>query len=380
MIDNIIIAGKNSIAVEITKYILDKYPNVCVYAIFNSNDHGIDSPWQLSFKKYCLSNDKIKPIKLIDSYSISNAIFLSLEFDRIISPLRFSAKHLFNIHFSLLPQYRGVYTSALPLLHGEPYSGVTLHIIDSGIDSGPIITQKKIKLSKIYNAGQLYSIYIYEAIKLVKGELWSLFNTTYQSAQQNTESSSYFSRKSINYQETELDLNTKADTLVRQVKSMSFRQFQLPQCNGYNISLVQLTKLKSSSKVPTVVEDADKYLVVDTLDYRVNLIKDNLEKLLESIQNNNITECKDIIELDTSLLFELDNHGNSVFSCALNTMNDELFVYLLTKALSYEFFYCFQRSINQLIFDYVKLSGRASVITIYENVLAGNPFNKGNEL
>ena len=57
----------------------------------------------------------------------------------IIKTKNFKSNKLFNLHFSLLPSYKGMHTSAFPILNGEKYSGVTIHKIDNGIDTGDII-------------------------------------------------------------------------------------------------------------------------------------------------------------------------------------------------------------------------------------------------
>lgn len=139
----ICIAGKNNIAVEITKY-LKKKDDIEILAIPNSADNGIDG-WQKSFYKFCLENS-IPIISLEEAHKIENLIFLSLEFDKIVKPYEFLSDKLFNIHFSLLPKYKGMYTSALPILNNEKETGVTLHKIDTGIDTGEIIAQRKIKM------------------------------------------------------------------------------------------------------------------------------------------------------------------------------------------------------------------------------------------
>lgn len=47
---------------------------------------------------------------------------------------------MINMHLGLSPYYRGTATNFYPLLNGEPeYVGVTIHLIDSGIDSGAIV-------------------------------------------------------------------------------------------------------------------------------------------------------------------------------------------------------------------------------------------------
>lgn len=57
------------------------------------------------------------------------------------------AEIVLNVHGSLLPKYPGARTLSWLIENGDCESGVTVHIVDKGIDSGPIILQKKFLLS-----------------------------------------------------------------------------------------------------------------------------------------------------------------------------------------------------------------------------------------
>jgi folate-dependent phosphoribosylglycinamide formyltransferase PurN len=47
---------------------------------------------------------------------------------------------ILNIHLGLSPYYRGAGTNFWPLVNGEPeYCGATIHFLDAGVDSGPVI-------------------------------------------------------------------------------------------------------------------------------------------------------------------------------------------------------------------------------------------------
>ena len=48
-----------------------------------------------------------------------------------------------NIHFALLPKYRGMHPIQWALINGETTFGYTLHVVDAGVDSGPIIFQDR---------------------------------------------------------------------------------------------------------------------------------------------------------------------------------------------------------------------------------------------
>jgi methionyl-tRNA formyltransferase len=61
----------------------------------------------------------------------------------------------FNLHASLLPQYRGAAPIQHVLLNGEKETGVTTFFIDHQIDTGRIIMQEKVLIDKEDNAGTL---------------------------------------------------------------------------------------------------------------------------------------------------------------------------------------------------------------------------------
>ena len=60
---------------------------------------------------------------------------------------KFNGK-IINIHPSYLPKYKGLNTSARALANNEKFSGCTVHYVTAKLDSGRIIMQKKIKITK----------------------------------------------------------------------------------------------------------------------------------------------------------------------------------------------------------------------------------------
>ena len=60
-----------------------------------------------------------------------------------------------NLHPSLLPKYRGPSPVATAILEGETVTGVTLMLLDEGMDTGPIVAQLAYPLSGMETAGDL---------------------------------------------------------------------------------------------------------------------------------------------------------------------------------------------------------------------------------
>ena len=55
---------------------------------------------------------------------------------------------ILNIHPSLLPKFKGLNTHERAIKNKEKYSGCTVHFVNSKLDSGKIILQNKVKISK----------------------------------------------------------------------------------------------------------------------------------------------------------------------------------------------------------------------------------------
>jgi methionyl-tRNA formyltransferase len=64
--------------------------------------------------------------------------------------------HCLNIHPSLLPKYRGAAPINWPIIRGETKTGVTIMLMDEGMDSGDILTQKETQLGATETYGELH--------------------------------------------------------------------------------------------------------------------------------------------------------------------------------------------------------------------------------
>ena len=286
------IAGKNKIAVDIAKSILDM--GYKLIACVNSNDNGLNG-WQPSFKKFCYDN-RIEIYSLNDVEKIENLLFLSLEYDKIISPDNFKTNRLYNIHFSLLPKYKGMYTSILPILFNESFTGVTFHRIDSGIDTGGIIFQRKIKINKIDNSEILYSKYIENGIHLIKENLIKIISNNLIEKPQSFYKSSYFSKKYFDFQNININPYNTAFQINNYVRAFAFRPYQLSKFQGKTIYLSEISTLKSVGKPGEVILEDEYKLIINTIDYQIILYKDQLENLFDNIIKNDFNKVRLIIE------------------------------------------------------------------------------------
>ncbi len=105
----------------------------------------------LEIKKFVKSNDLdinlYENVKIITSKILKGAdlIFL-LGFMRILEKKLIKNYKIINLHPSLLPRYKGLMTHKRMLINNEKNFGFTIHRVDSNLDSGEVISQKKQKI------------------------------------------------------------------------------------------------------------------------------------------------------------------------------------------------------------------------------------------
>ena len=104
-----------------------------------------------------LKKHEIKMICLAGFMKILSKNFIS----------KFKGKIL-NIHPSLLPKYKGLNTHQRALDNNEKYSGCTVHFVNSKLDSGKIILQKKVKISKNETKTLLQKKYLFKNINFIQ--------------------------------------------------------------------------------------------------------------------------------------------------------------------------------------------------------------------
>ncbi len=127
-----------------------------------------------NFEKKNQSENKI--LSTFKRYNIE-MIFLA-GFMKILSKnfiTKFKGKIL-NIHPSLLPKYKGLNTHQRALDNNEKYSGCTVHFVNSKLDSGKIILQKKVKISKNDTKNSLARKVLIQEHKLYPRSILKIFS------------------------------------------------------------------------------------------------------------------------------------------------------------------------------------------------------------
>ena len=83
---------------------------------------------------------------------------------------------ILNIHPSLLPKYKGLNTHERAIINKDKHSGCTVHFVNSKLDSGEIINQKKVKINKSDTSNSLAKKILVQEHKLYPKAILKIFN------------------------------------------------------------------------------------------------------------------------------------------------------------------------------------------------------------
>lgn len=124
-----------------------------------------------------------------------------------------------NVHPSLLPKYRGPNPYLQSILHGEKYSGVTLHLVTEKFDNGPILKQEKVEILDSDTSQELRDRSVRTTRKLVTELISDLDNKVLTPVAQNEKLATYY--PNISGDERMLDFKFQtSDEISRTIRAL----------------------------------------------------------------------------------------------------------------------------------------------------------------
>lgn len=210
-INNIIKAGGQIVALVTYELPLDKvYGYASVYEIAKKYKIPIYEPDKID-KKFIKQIEEINP-----------DLILSVYYRKIFPKALIKIPKLgcVNIHPSLLPYYRGPIPTFWALLNGESKCGVTVHYIDEGIDTGPIIEQKEIIIKDSYSGFDLNNKAMKVGHKLLMKNINNILYNRAKTKKQKRNIGSYYGKfnnnlRFINWYKSSKDIYNQVRLLTK---------------------------------------------------------------------------------------------------------------------------------------------------------------------
>ena len=183
-----------------------------------------------SVKKYAeehnlllLQPENLKDESFISSLSQLEAdLFVVVAF-RMMPKIVWSMPKMgtFNLHASLLPQYRGAAPINWAIINGESYTGVTTFLIDDKIDTGNILMYEKTEINPNDNAGTLHDKLMLLGKDLVLKTIDNLQNNSLEPTKQVTDGIELKLAPKLTKANTKIDWNESGNVIVNKIKGLS---------------------------------------------------------------------------------------------------------------------------------------------------------------
>jgi methionyl-tRNA formyltransferase len=143
-----------------------------------------------------------------------NYLFI-IEEDVIKHPTKFAV----NFHGSLLPKYRGRTPHVWSIINNEQKSGITAHLIDNGCDTGDVIEQIEIEISKTDTGASILNKFNEKYLPLVQNVIQKIENDTISFKPQDHSKATYFGKRTP--EDGLIDWNWHKERIFNWVRALS---------------------------------------------------------------------------------------------------------------------------------------------------------------
>ena len=179
----VFISGTGSNLKNLIKFSKIKNSPISIDLIFSNTSKAIGLKFsnQFNIKRYVSSfkNSKVTEAKILNLLNKKNIKFICLAgFMKVLSKnfiKKFNGK-IVNIHPSLLPKYKGLDTHIKAIQNKDKVAGCTVHFVTAKLDSGKIILQKEVKISKKDTPTSLAKKVLRKEHKLYPMSIKKIFN------------------------------------------------------------------------------------------------------------------------------------------------------------------------------------------------------------
>lgn len=231
----VVLCGYNWIGCKALSLLLNEGHEVFVYT--HENPSHINS-----LVEYCIKTETRYSLNKISSSNLpfKPDMICSMYYRYIISKelIEIASGRIFNLHPSLLPDYRGCSSLTWAMIEGESMVGFTYHYIDEGIDTGNTIVQEVIQIEDWDTQVTLYHRVMFEASKL----FLVVFNKVLEGYRGEPQESKgrYFKRGCPH--DGAIDINWSQSKVDRFIRAMNYPP--LPYARFHEIEVKTLTDFK----------------------------------------------------------------------------------------------------------------------------------------
>jgi methionyl-tRNA formyltransferase len=153
-----------------------------------------------------------------------------------------------NVHFSLLPKYRGASPVAAAILAGDDFSGVSVQLVRKKLDTGPVLAAAAVPIFPSENAGSLTEKLSFIGANLLQEALTGWWRGEIKPRSQNEADASYFSQ--VKKEDGEINWSEPAAAIWRRVRAF----YPWPGCyttwRGKLLKIIEAVPIEGEVSAP----------------------------------------------------------------------------------------------------------------------------------
>lgn len=221
---NLVLFGEDIFTATVLQSLVDaKFKVQLIVCPFydNNNHNSIQRIAQINHIEFIREKDVNSDVVKEKITNIHPDLIVSVHLRKILRKEIFSlAKHgAINMHPSLLPKYRGLSPQHQVLIHGESESGVTIHFIEEGIDTGDIVAQQKFEIKPTdyiadvqFKMLAIYKTLMVDALNLLQSD-------NFKAIKQSENDISYFGP--LKKKDREININASKNEVFNLIRAVS---------------------------------------------------------------------------------------------------------------------------------------------------------------
>ncbi|MEP0987041.1 methionyl-tRNA formyltransferase [Ekhidna sp.] len=184
----------------------------------------------------------------------------------------------FNLHASLLPQYRGAAPINWAIINGETETGVTTFFLKHEIDTGEIIFQEKEPINENDNVGSLYTRLMEKGADLVLKTVKAIEQVDYPQLPQEIDKPLKSAPK-IFKEDCRIDWQQPSENIRNFVRGLSPYPAAWTQLDGKGMKVFEVQKSTEGTNKPIgeLYSDDKNYIRINTKDGTLDLLDLQLE-------------------------------------------------------------------------------------------------------
>ena len=142
-------------------------------------------------------------------------------YGRLLSPevLVLPSRGMLNVHFSLLPRWRGAAPVGRALMQGDTMTGVTIIQLDEGLDTGPVLTAQALDIDPDDDLGALTERLANMGARLLIDSLPKYLKGSLRAVEQSDDGMTYAAK--ITSEDRALNVDTTPEVFLNHVRSLS---------------------------------------------------------------------------------------------------------------------------------------------------------------